>query len=88
MPRLNQKSERLRAAIRRTEQAEQRADDAEHHALELDATGDPRVIIEHVARRLQRLTHADQICVSFGSLWLKVALLVLAHNLKFRNLSC
>ncbi|CAM4126823.1 sensor domain-containing diguanylate cyclase [Deinococcus marmoris] len=60
----------LRVALRRAAAAEERADDAEYLAnltLELDVTRDPRVISEHVARRLQQLTHADQICISFGT---------------------
>jgi two-component system cell cycle response regulator len=70
----------LRSAQRRALQAEERADDAEYLAnlsLELDATGDPRVISEHVAERLQRLTHADQICISFGTVLRGVQVVVL-----------
>lgn len=71
---LNRTMSRLRAALQRAErqalEAAGRADDAEYLAnlsLELDATNDPRVISEHVAGRLRQLVHADQICISFGT---------------------
>ncbi|WP_161883637.1 sensor domain-containing diguanylate cyclase [Deinococcus alpinitundrae] len=60
--------------------AEERAADAEYLAnlsLELDVTADPRIISEHVVRRLQQLTHADQICISFGTVLEGVQVLVL-----------
>ncbi|GAA4015333.1 hypothetical protein GCM10022631_29210 [Deinococcus rubellus] len=60
----------LRTALRRASVAEERADDAEYLAspsLELGIARDSRVIGEHVATRLQQLTHADQICISFGT---------------------
>ena len=70
----------LRSALRRAAAAEGRADDAEYLAnlsLELDVTGDPRVISEHVATQLQRLTQADQICISFGTVLRGVQVVVL-----------
>jgi len=43
--------------LRRAAVVEERVDDAEYVAtLELNVTGDPRVISEHVARRFQQLT--------------------------------
>ncbi|WP_161883474.1 sensor domain-containing diguanylate cyclase [Deinococcus alpinitundrae] len=53
----------LRAALRR-------ADDVDYLltlSRELDVTGDPRLISERVAGRLQQLSRADQICISFGT---------------------
>lgn len=84
---LKRKDDSLRTALKRAAQshqravqAEERAADAEYLAdltLELDATEDPRVISEHVAGRLRRLTHADQICISFGTVLQGVQVLVL-----------
>ena len=71
---LNRTMNQLRAAVQRAQrealQASGRADDAEYLAnlsLELDATNDPRVISKHVSGRLRQLIHADQICISFGT---------------------
>ncbi|WP_407543261.1 sensor domain-containing diguanylate cyclase (plasmid) [Deinococcus radiomollis] len=81
---LNRTMSRLRAALQRAErqalEAAGRADDAEYLAnlsLELDATNDPRVISEHVAGRLNQLIHADQICISFGTVLRGVQVAVL-----------
>jgi len=71
---------RLQVTLRRATAAEGRADDAEYLAdltRELDATGDPRVISGHVAGRLQHLTHADQLCISFGTVLRGVQVVVL-----------
>ncbi|WP_161884270.1 diguanylate cyclase domain-containing protein [Deinococcus alpinitundrae] len=60
--------------------AQERAEDAEYLAnlsLELDVTKDPRVISEYVASRLGQLTHADQICISFGTVLRGVQVMVL-----------
>ena len=81
---LNRTMNRLRAAVQQAErhalEAAGRADDAEYLAnlsLELDATNDPRVISEHVAGRLRQLVHADQICISFGTVLRGVQIAVL-----------
>jgi len=77
----------LRFALRSTAAAEERADVAQERAeaaeylanlsLELEVTKDPRGISEHVARRLQKLTHADQICIRFGTVLRVVQVMVL-----------
>ncbi|TSA81704.1 sensor domain-containing diguanylate cyclase [Deinococcus detaillensis] len=67
----------IRAQLRA---AEERADDAEYLAnltAELGIVGDSRVIGEHVAGRLQQLTQADQICISFGTVLRGVQVVVL-----------
>ncbi|WP_161883544.1 sensor domain-containing diguanylate cyclase [Deinococcus alpinitundrae] len=57
-----------------------RADDAEYLltlSRELDVTEDPRLISERVAGRLQQLSRADQICISFGTAFQSVQVVVL-----------
>ncbi|WP_161884016.1 diguanylate cyclase domain-containing protein [Deinococcus alpinitundrae] len=57
-----------------------RAEDAEYLvtlSLELDITGDPRLISKRVAGRLQQLTQADQICIHFGTVLQGVQVVVM-----------
>jgi len=66
--------------LRRAAAAEERAADAEYLVnltLELDVTGDPHLISAHVASRLQQLSQADQICISFGTVLQGVQVMVL-----------
>ncbi|UQN09215.1 sensor domain-containing diguanylate cyclase [Deinococcus sp. QL22] len=70
----------LRTALNSVAQAQARTADAEylaHLMFELDAPSDARVISGQRAERLRRLTQADQICISFGTLRQGVQFLVL-----------
>jgi len=77
---LAQVKAQLRVALKSKAVAEERAEDAEYLANlshELDVTKDLRVISEHVSQRLQQLTGADQICISFGTVLRGVQVMVM-----------